>query len=394
MTGSLAALGRLLVAAACLAGLAGCTLFKAPPLGPEALSRVEAARAAPVSDDLDAESLKIAISQSLRYLKRLNPERPFRLGSDTVTAAGMIASLEAALALLEEYGLGPEFYRALAADFQFYGLPGPVLFTGYYEPLLEGRRKPEGRFTTPLFKRPDDMVYIDLADFGLQKKRLTGRLAGRKVVPYHTRSEIDAGALAGKGLELAWVDPVEAFFLHIQGSGQVVFPDGSRIRVNYAAQNGHPYVSLGRVMIERGLLRREEISLQSLKAYLNDHPDEMAELLNTNPSYVFFRIVEEGPLGSLNVPVTPGRSVALDRRIFPGAALALIRTDKPVIRDGSITAWEPFTRLVLIQDTGGAIKGPGRCDLFFGAGKEAELAAGHMKQTGELFVLVHKDVLN
>jgi len=237
------------------------------------------------------------------------------------------------------------------------------------------------------------LISLNLKDFGLEPRIIRGRVVGRKLVPYHTRSEIDQGALEGQGLELAWVDPVEAFFLHIQGSGRVLFPDGRQLLVNYADQNGRPYVSLGRVMIERGLLARDGLSMQKLKQYLFDHPDEVQELLTTNPSYVFFRVVEAGPLGCLGVPLTPGRSLALDRRIFPDAALGFIRTQKPVVDQGQIAGWQDFSRLVLFQDTGGAIKGPGRADLFFGHGPEAELGAGHMKKTGRLAVLVHRSVV-
>ena len=373
-----------------LAGLAACGRGKAP-LPPAELVRVEAIQAGELSDDLDQASLTRAIDYSLNYLGRLPPERVFRFGPDSCTAVDLIATLEEVSRLLDLYGLGPAFFNTLAADFQFYAPPDEVLFTGYYEPLLEGRMRPQGRLTQSLYAVPEDLVSLNLKDFGLDSKIIRGRLEGKRVKPYPSRAEIEAGALDGQGLELVYVDPVEAFFLHIQGSGRVRLPDGEEILINYAGQNGRSYVSLGRVMIERGLLDREEVSLQSIKAYLADHPDEAAELLNTNPSFVFFRVVEEGPLGCLNQPLTPLRSIALDRRIYPDAALGLIQTSKPLIAGGQIVGWEPFTRLVLIQDTGGAIKGPHRADLFFGHGPEAEIGAGYMKQEGRLFVLLPKE---
>lgn len=392
-TGIRAALTILAVCLAALA-LAGCGPSHPPPVGPEALRPTDWDQARPLLDDLDAESLQTAIAQSLRYLHKLPPERSYPIGDDQVTVAGLIAGLEAASALVADYGLSPALFEALRADFALYASPEPVLFTGYYEPLLAGRHQPEGQFATPLYARPRDLVHLDLSDWGLEKKRLTGRVKGRKVVPYPDRAAIDAGAIEDQAEVLAFVDPVEAFFLHIQGSGQVEFPGGERIRVGYATQNGQPYVSLGRVMIERGLMDREGMSLQALKKYLNEHPDDRDELLAANPSYVFFRRLKEGPLGCFGVPVTPGRSLALDRKVYPPAALAFVSTEQPQAAGGEVNGWRPLTRLALIQDTGGAIKGPGRCDIFFGAGPEAELAAGYMKRRGRLFVLIHKNMIN
>ncbi len=372
---------------------AACAPFKPPPVGPEALIVFEAGQVGALEDDLDPASLKRAIDQSLRYLNRLPADKRFVCGPNAVTASGLAASLKEAARLLEMHGLNPVFYESLAAEYRFFGPRGEVLFTGYYEPLLEGRLQPEGRFTCPLLRPPEDLVTINLKDFGLEPKILRGRLADKRVVPYHTRAEIDQGALKDEGLEIVWVDPVEAFFLHIQGSGRIHLPDGRDLLVNYAEQNGRPYVSLGRVMIDRGLLLKEEVSLQSLKQYLYAHPAETAELLAANPSYVFFRVLEEGPLGCFEVPLTPHRSLALDRRVYPPAALALIQTRGPLIEEGRISSWRPFSRLVLIQDTGGAIRGPERADLFFGPGQEAELGAGSMKEKGRLFVLVLKSVI-
>ncbi len=224
----------------------------------------------------------------------------------------------------------------------------------------------------------------------MEPRIIRGRLSGRRLVPYHTREEIDQGALEDRAPVLAWVDPVEAFFLQIQGSGRVRLPDGRQILVNYADQNGHPYVSLGRVMIQKGLMEKKDVSLQSLKEYLYAHPEETPKLLASNPSFVFFRTVEEGPLGCLEVPLTPGRSLALDRKVYPDAFLGLIKVRLPVVEEGRISGWRERVRLVLVQDTGGAIRGPARADLFFGHGPEAELGAGHMKEKGELYILLHK----
>ena len=366
------------------------------------LVKVRPAKLGPLADDpalfepdrsAALGSLKKAINQSLTYLDRLPPQREVRLGSAKTTVQGLAWSLTETLRLLDRHGLSDQFFKSLKADFLFYSAADPVLFTGYYEPLLEGREVPDESHTQPLFAPPDDLISLNLADFGLEPKIIRGRLKGRRLVPYHNRAEIDGGALRGRNLELAWVDPVEAFFLHIQGSGRVRFPDGRLLQVNYADQNGHPYVSLGKVMIQRGLLNRKEMSLQSIKAYLRSHPEEVGELLASNPSYVFFRLVEEGPLGALAVPLTPGRSMAVDRRLFPDGALCLVQTRLPLVKDGRISGWADRSRLFLIQDTGGAIRGLGRADLFFGYGPKAEVAAGHLKENGRLFVIVHKKVV-
>jgi len=364
-----------------------------PPPAKEELLRVDPQAAEQFGDDLDQASLRAAVEQSLRYLKRISPDRRFIYGPDATTARGLINSYQELLRLLDVYGLSPDFWSALKAEFNFYAPPGQVLFTGYYEPLLEGRHLAEGRFTSPLYGQPEDLISLNLKDWNLEPKVLRGRVNRNRLVPYHTRAQIDKGALQDRGLELAWVDPVESFFLHIQGSGKIRFQDGQEIRVNYADQNGHPYVSLGKIMIERGLMKREEVSLQGLKDYLREHPREAGQLLETNPSYVFFRIVKEGPLGCLEVPLTPGRSLALDRKRFPDAGLCLVQTRLPVIESGQIVDWRPVNRLVLAQDTGGAIAGFGRADLFFGAGQAAELGAGNLKESGRLLLLLHRDAV-
>ena len=193
-------------------------------------------------------------------------------------------------------------------------------------------------------------------------------------------------------MEIAWLkDPVDVTFLHIQGSGRLRLPDGTETAVGYQASNGHPYRSIGRYMLENRFLSREEMSMQSIRRYLAEHPEIIQEVLNHNPSYVFFRILENGPFGNINVPLTPGRSLALDSSLFPKGALCFISCKKPVINNnGKITGWTDFSRFVLNQDTGGAIKGSGRADLFWGSGTYAELAAGHMKHEGKLYVLIKK----
>jgi membrane-bound lytic murein transglycosylase A len=223
---------------------------------------------------------------------------------------------------------------------------------------------------------------VDLGRFrpAWRGERIAGRVDKGNLVPYSSRAEIEQGALSGRGLELAWAaDTIETFFLQIQGSGRVRLADGGELRVGYDGQNGHPYVALGRVLIDRGLLPREQVTMQSIKAYLRAHPDEAAALMRENPSYVFFRELSgDGPVGAQGVALTPGRSLAVDRAFVPlGAPVWLVAED--------------IARLLVAQDTGGAIRGPVRGDLFWGHGAEAEARAGAMKARGRAWLLLPRE---
>lgn len=270
------------------------------------------------------------------------------------------------------------------------------LFTGYYEPELNGQLTRGGDFQTPLYLKPDDMVTIDLGEFrdDLKGTKLVGRVSGDRVKPYFNRAEIEDGALADRDLELVWVDDaVDAFFLQIQGSGRVVLPDESVLRVGYAATNGHPYFAIGRELIARNILTRETVSLQSIRKWLHDHPDEADTVMNTNASYVFFQPLkvdpndpDAGPLGSQGVPLEPGRSLAVDRRFHAMGVPVWLETRDPMNAD------RKFRRLMVAQDTGGAIRGPVRGDIFFGPGEEAALYAGHMNRLGRKYILLPNSI--
>ena len=261
------------------------------------------------------------------------------------------------------------------------------LITGYYEPVLQGDRKRSERARYPLYTVPDDMLTVDFSELypELKGMRLRGRLDGRKVVPYYSRADIDSGRVAGlNGKELAWVeDAVELFFLQIQGSGRVRLPDGGVIRVGYADQNGYPYKAIGKVLIERGELPANRVSMQSIQAWARDNPGKLQEVLDSNPSYVFFRELPasaDGPPGAQGVPLTAGGSIAVDPRHIPLGTPVLLSATLP----GSD---KPLNRLVVAQDTGGAIRGPIRADYFWGLGPEAGRQAGLMKQQGRLWLL-------
>lgn len=351
-------------------------------------------------DDLGRESLRNAISWSMDFFRRLPEDRVFQYGEDQYSTDHLIKSMETFLSLLDGAEDLEELADLVRQRFNIYqsvGLDsrGTVLFTGYYEPILEGSLVPNEKYRWPLYQKPDDLMEIDLELFHPRFKgeRIIARYDGSGVVPYFKREEIDGnGVLSGRGLEIAWLaDAIDVFFLQIQGSGQIVLEDGARIRVNYSASNGRPYRSIGGLLVEQGIITREEMNIPRLKEYLRENPDQSEQLLNYNESYVFFRVVEEGPLGNIQVPLTAGRSIATDSRLFPKGALVYISAEKPIIdNSGAIVGWVPFSRFALNQDTGGAIRGPGRVDLFWGSGEAAGIPAGHMKTEGKLYFLVEK----
>jgi membrane-bound lytic murein transglycosylase A len=262
--------------------------------------------------------------------------------------------------------------------------------TGYYEPLLRGSRSYTKAYSQPVLGVPADLLTIELGELlpELKNMRLRGRLQGNKVVPYFSRAEITGREKDYADRVLLWVDDaVELFFLQIQGSGRVRLPDGAMVRIGYADQNGHPYQSVGRLLVERGDLKLEQASMQGIQAWARANPAKLNELLNANPSYVFFRELamkgaeNDGPPGALGVPLSAERSIAIDPRHVPLGAPVFLSTTQP-------NSTAPLQRLVLAQDTGGAIRGVVRADFFWGFGADAGNQAGRMKQSGQMWVLL------
>ncbi len=261
------------------------------------------------------------------------------------------------------------------------------LFTGYYEPELRGSRKRTAACTVPLYRPPPDLITVKL-----EGETRVGRMVDGRLQPYHTRAAIDGGVLAGRGLELLWLaDPIDAFFLQAQGSGRVRLAEGGALRVGYAASNGHPPIIIGRILVERGELTKEAATMQTVRQWLRDHPAaDATALMQMNVRYIFFReIPGDGPVGSLGVTLTPGRSLAIDPSLLPLGAPLWLDTTYPA---GTPEAGLPLRRLVVAQDTGSAIKGAVRGDLYWGSGEAALRYAGPMKQPGRYYLLLPRTV--
>ena len=378
--------------------LSGCAPVKAPIVDetPPALVTLSPSTYPALADDLNYEGLNRCIQMSLSYLRKLPRDRSFVFGMDSYTAAHLSRSLEVFQEFIQTGPSADQITATVKKDFLVYraaGVSEKVLFTGYYEPVLKGSLTETPLYRYPLYSRPGDLVTVDLSAFSTKfaGETITGRYTGQTLVPYYDRKSIENREIF-KGQALAWVgDPVDLFFLHIQGSGKILLDQGKTLNVHYHATNGHPYRSIGKVLVDQGKIPKSEISMQAIRAYLKAHPEEQESILCTNPSYVFFKTETDGPLGNLNVQLTPGRSIAVDKKIFPPATLMYIQTQKPVMTEsGQLEAWKEFGRFVLNQDTGGAITGPVRADIFWGSGPYAELAAGHLQHRGEMYFLILK----
>lgn len=364
--------------------LAACTVTPTPPLMPPAVPPVAIAappfavakwEMLPDWQKLDLQPSLTAFLQSCHALKH-KPQW------QEVCARAAAMSLPDSAAL-------HQFFEDAFTPYQVFNPDGSAqgLITGYYEPRLSGSRVKTAHFKYPLYAEPDDLLTIDLSEVYPQLKdlRLRGRLVGKRIVPYYNRAQIDVGN--GVQRVLFWVDnPVDLFFLQIQGSGRIELKNGQLIKVGYADQNGHPYVSIGKKLIEMGEMTADQASMQGIKRWAEQNPARLASLLELNPSYVFFRELSDNlsaPLGALGVPLTDQYSIAIDPRTIPLGSPVFLSTTYP---DTS----EPLNRLVLAQDTGGAIRGAVRADFFWGFGDKAGAEAGRMKQRGQMWVLFPK----
>jgi peptidoglycan lytic transglycosylase A len=346
------------------------------------------------------EGLVSSIDQSLVYFRRVPLSRKYAYGKDIFDAGHMIRSLETFKVLLEKTPSPEEVNARIQNEFLVYQSAGndkgQVLFTGYYEPIYKGSLVQDKIYTYPVFSTPADLVQIDLSLFSDKykgHKRLTARVnpdTGR-VVPYYSRRQINQiSDFTDRAVPVVWLKSrVDRFFLEIQGSGRVNLEQGGQLRVHYAGSNGAAYRSVGRYLINKKEIAKEEMSMQAIREWLEKNPLRMDEVLHHNESFVFFKTEEGGPFGSINVAVSPLRSIATDRKVFPNGALCFAKTalpDPDLLEP--LAQWQKSALFVLNQDTGGAIKGPGRADLFCGNGAYAEFTAGHMNVRGQLYFLV------
>lgn len=350
------------------------------------------------ADDKRYAGLTRSIAMSLAYLSQLPPDRRILFGADPYSVAHLIRSLEYFDRVIRRQPSPGELNQVIREHFRVYQSVGrqndkKVLFTGYYEPMLRGSTMPGPRFPVPVHSRPTDLVEIDLGAFApdLKGRTIVGRYTGRSVRPYPTRGDLrqraDFDRLAPP---VVWLeDEIDLFILQIQGSGRVVLKNGRQLNIRYDGSNGRPYRSIGRLLIDQGRIPATKMSMQAIRTYLRNHPREAQSILDHNPRYIFFKKAEEGPLGALGQLITPMRTLAVDRSVLPSAALAYISLPLPQVDPaGHIDQWAPYRGFALAQDTGSAIKGPARIDLFMGHGLQAETAAGHLKHPGTLYFLV------
>jgi membrane-bound lytic murein transglycosylase A len=347
-------------------------------------------------DDMGIDSLIEATTRQIAYLRKQEPGKDIIFGADRYDIRWLLHSAGELLAKLQQQPEGKELNRFLHENYIVYqaggrpGLPGRrMLVTGYYEPLFSGSLTREPPFLHPIYSPPESLV--------VSRDREGQSSIGRynhnnSFVPYWTRAEIENNQLL-RGHELAFLkDPFDAFLLHVQGSGRIQLPDQSLRSVRFAGSNGLAYNSIGKLLVDEKIMKLEEVSVPAIRTHLRRHPEQLQRILHHNPRFIFFSWGDNlSPKGSSGERLTPGRSIAIDVLALPGGTIGYLVTRRPVAdRDGNITGWKPLTRFVFPQDTGAAIKGTGRVDLFWGSGDYAEFAANHMKEAGKLYFLVQK----
>ncbi len=357
-------------------------------------------------DHLNLKGLNHAIDQSLLYFNKLPETRIFNFGKDSFNVCNMKASLEKFLLFIRNNPSEEEVNRFIRQNYAIYRSVGKnsnsrMLFTGYYEPTIPGSLIKDDGYIYPLYSEPKDLVSINLSLFSYKFSKtpiLMARVNKKnQVVPYFSRQEINnINDFQKRAKPIAWVkNPIDRFFLEIQGSGRIMLKQGGFLRVHYLASNGRCYRSIGKYLMDKKEIAKKDMSMQSIRKWLDNHPKRMKEVFDYNPSFVFFKKENGGPFGCLGVEVTPIRSIATDRSLFPDGALCFIETQIPTIKedrnpDKNPDNWSAYSGFVLNQDTGGAIRGPGRADLFYGDGSYARFAAGHMDNPGKLYFLVLK----
>jgi membrane-bound lytic murein transglycosylase A len=365
-----------------------------------ALQRLDVAAYPQFEENGDMGQLMRSIDASLAYLRRLPSDREIAFGADIYPVAHLMRSLEVFSGFVAANPSNDRINAVIRDRFRVYRSigrthVGDILFTGYYEPVLPAVRESTPEFTAPVHPKPLDMVEIDLSRFAadLKGRTIVGKYTGKTVVPYPTRKQIrETVDFQKTAPPIVWLrDEVDLLILQIQGSGRVQLKDGTQLHILYDGSNGRPYRSIGKLLINEGRISRQMMSMQAIRTYLKQHPENKNRILDHNPRYIFFRTADSGPVGALGEPLTPMRSLAVDRTLLPSAALAFISVPLPRVNpDGKIGQWQPYAGFALSQDAGSAITGPGRVDLFMGHGLQAEVSAGHLKHTGALYFLILK----
>ncbi len=376
-----------------------------------------------IQDDLGLLDLAQALSKNLTRLKRYTPAGALmQFGPANITREEYVAAIEGLIAALNADASGALYVKMLREKFDFYEVYGgdrwgDVFITSYFEPVIQGRKKKKKPYTQALYGVPGDLVSVNMGEFAktfpnlrpyqmgvIEQQSREGVLRGRSlrtggevdlqsIVPYYSRQEIDDDRTFWQRAPiLCYVDPIDAFFMQIQGSGRVLLPDGHEIKVGYAAQNGHPYKPIGKMLFD--VIPKESMSMQKIHDHLQSLPlDEARKIMNANPSYVFFQRRESDPLTYFGAEVIPGRTIATDQKYFPKGALAYLEYERPefdVVTAEELPQFRKSSRFVLDQDTGGAIRGPGRVDLFWGSGREAARVSGVMRNPGRLYYILPK----
>jgi len=386
-----------------VAGLGGCSTKGVKDVTSfTSLKKLNPSQYPEFADHLDFNGLMASIDQSLIYFNRVPMDRRYQYDGDVFTAAHMIESLETFKNFIQDNPDPHELNRFIESSFFVYASvgneAGEVLFTGYYEPIYPGSLEKTDIYAYPLYGRPDDLVEINLSEFSEKyegHKRLMARVdtAQKKVVPYYSREQINQlQDFHDRSVPVVWLKSrVDRFFLEIQGSGRVILNTGDQVRVHYATNNGNAYSSIGRYLIDIGEIPKERMSMQAIREWLEQNPDRMDEVLHQNESFVFFQEGQGGPFGSIGVEVTAFRSIATDASLFPKGALCFLQAYLPDPADiRPLKEWETASFFAMNQDTGGAIKGPARADIFCGNGNYAEFTAGHMNTRGRMYFLVLK----
>jgi membrane-bound lytic murein transglycosylase A len=379
----------------------GCRfIFKKPEREKVPLIPVSAKHLPIFTDDLKGSGLKEAISVQIEKLKKGDLEQPVKFGEMVITRERILKTLECFYALLEKND-GAFLNKEIPKKFiilQATGViqKGDVLFTGYYQPVLDARTKAEGEYQYPLYRMPCDLQVIDLGEINPKYagEKIGLRVDEGRIKPYFDRKEIDKERmLQEKGLELVYLkDYLDRYMLQVQGSGVMKIENGQDIKVRYAGSNCFPYTSLREILVDKKRLKPDQASAKDIRKYFSKNPEEVKEYLYQNRRYIFFAEYTGNVKGSEGVDLTAGRSIATDKTLFPGGGLAFIQSRKPVLNpQGEVMKWEPMIRFVVDQDAGAAIKGPGRVDIFWGTGKEAGDIAGSIKEKGKLFYLLIKE---